>query len=196
MIFNEVNQGVGRNRDIGIRASKGNFITTLDSDDYYIDENKLKKELDLILKYKNEKNQDVIAFSNIVLVNADKSKIGYQMNKKIVQGDVFEAIFSRDCMIPRDFLFTKNIYQEIGGFDFDIPIYEDWDLKIRLASKYHFYHVDVDGIGYRKHGQGLSSARQEEHHKWKKYITLKNFYLIEDKKNRLEFENKVNRFLQ
>ena len=85
LIFNETNQGVGRNRDIGIRASKGNFITTLDSDDYYIDENKLKKELDLILKYKNEKNQDVIAFSNIVLVNADKSKIGYQMNKKIVQ---------------------------------------------------------------------------------------------------------------
>lgn len=196
LIFNRTNQGVAKNRDKAIHQAAGEYITTLDSDDYYIDENKLKKELELVLKYKNEKGQNVIGFSNIMLVNADKSKIGYQMGKNIAQGDVFGAIFGRECMIPRDFLFTKDMYQNAGGFDFDIPIYEDWDLKIRLASKYHFYHVDIDGIGYRRHGEGLSSVGQKEHQKWLKHIGLKNFHLIIDRKDKIQLANKIDKFIK
>lgn len=196
LIFNQTNQGVAKNRDKAIKQSTGEYITTLDSDDYYIDKDKLKKELELVLKYKKEKGQDIIAFSNILLVNADKSKIGYQMDKKIAQGDVFGAIFGRGCMIPRDFLFTKQMYQNIGGFDFDIPIYEDWDLKIRFASKYKFYHVNIDGIGYRRHGQGLSSAGQQEHQKWLKHIVLKNFHLIIDRKDKIQLASKLEKFIK
>lgn len=196
LVFNKTNQGVAKNRDKAISQATGDYITTLDSDDYYISNDKLIKELELVLNYKLEKKQNIIAFSNIMLVNEDKSKIGYQANKNIVQGDIFDSIFTRDCMIPRDFLFTKDMYKNIGGFDFNIPIYEDWDLKIRLASMYHFYHVDLDGIGYRRHGQGLSSVGQKEHQKWLKYIVLKNFHLIINRKDKIKLAKKLDKFIK
>jgi len=195
LFSNKKNQGVAKSRDIAINKATGDYITTLDSDDYLISKDKLKKELELILKYKHTHKQDVIIFSNIVLVHEDRTRIGYQANKKIEQGDIFGEIFGRECMIPRDFLFTKEMYKKAGGFDFDVPIYEDWDLKIRLSSTYHFYHADIDGVGYRRHGKGLSSVESRKHKKWLKNIALKNLHLIIGRKDKIKLSQKIDGFI-
>lgn len=173
LIFNEVNQGVGRNRDIGIRASIGDFITTLDSDDIFLDKDKLKKELELILKYQQQ-GEDIIAFSNIVLVDKNLKKLKEQSSSSIKEGNIYKYMITRDCMIPRDFLFSKKQYLKTGGFDPNIPIYEDWDLKIRLSKLFKFYYTRIDGIGYRRHGSGLSAVDFNEHKKWLNYVFNKN----------------------
>jgi len=87
-------------------------------------------------------------------------------------------------MIPRDFLCTKKQYLAVGGFDKDIPIYEDWDLKIRLSKENKFCYSGVDGVAYRRHGTGLSSVKSSEHVKWLKYIFEKNDRLIPSSKRR------------
>lgn len=194
-IFNKQNQGVTKNRDIAIYEAKGEFITTLDGDDLYIDDKKLEKEMTLIQEYKHKGEENVIAFSNIVLVNAAGKRLFPKGKNNIKEGNIFKNIFARECMIPRDFLFTKKQYFDAGGFDKKIPIYEDWDLKIRLAKNNQFYYSGVDGIGYRRHGRGLSSAGHSKHIKWLRFIYKKNKKLLDNDEN-LYIKNRLDNFMK
>jgi hypothetical protein len=146
--------------------------------------------MDLVLKNKSESSKDVIGFSNIILVDGDKTLIrvcGDSSNIK--EGQIINEIITRSCMIPRDFIMKRDIYFEVGGFDGNIPIYEDWDLKIRLASKCEFYYSGIDGTAYRRHGGGLSSAPVSEHREWMQRIFNKNIALIpEDNRDRVKVQ--------
>jgi glycosyltransferase involved in cell wall biosynthesis len=178
VISSSSNRGVAQTRHEAVLQAKGEYITTLDSDDYYYDNQKLKKEMELILQYKKQ-DKDILAFSNIALVKGDKTLIRIQGNhENIREGIIFDDIITRSCMIPRDFIMKREIYFEVGGYDFRFPIYEDWDLKIRLAKKYEFYYTGVNGTAYRRHGTGLSSPPIPKHIKWLKKIFRKNLNLV------------------
>lgn len=157
-IFSGVNRGVARTRHEAILQAKGEYITTLDSDDYYCNSQKLEKEMALLMHYK-EQDKDIIAFSNIVFVREDRAPEFVQGNSTdIKEGKIFYDIISRSCMIPRDFVMKRGVYFEVGGYDFSLITHEDWDLKIRLAKKYEFYYTGVPGTAYRKNPKGLSST--------------------------------------
>lgn len=177
------NRGVAYCRHAAILFATGEYITTLDSDDYYYDMRKLQEEMALIVSYKEKYQKDICVFSNTVLVTKDKEYIeGQESVEAIKDGKIFDYIITRTCKIPRDFIATKSAYFEVGGYDFSIKMYEDWDLKIRLASKYEFYYSGVNGTAYRRHGTGLSSAPPEIHLEWLDTVFKKNLHLIEKDK--------------
>jgi glycosyltransferase involved in cell wall biosynthesis len=177
------NMGVARCRHEAILKSNGKYITTLDSDDFYFGNRKLEKEMRLIKKYKENKNKEIIAFSNTVAVTEDRKIIRKYGNlKNIEQGDIFNGVITRSCLIPRDFIMLRSQYFNVGGYDLALKIYEDWDLKIRLSANYEFYYTEIDGTAYRRHGKGLSSAGRKEHTKAMKEIFNKNLVLIDPSK--------------
>lgn len=179
-IFSPVNKGVAQTRHEAILEASGEYLTTLDSDDYYDDARKLEKEMALISHYKKEKGKDIIAFSNILLVKGDKTLINVWGNPgNIKQGRIFYEIITRSCMIPRDFVMKRDAYFEVGGFDFQFSIYEDWDLKIRLAKRYEFYYTGINGTAYRRHGTGLSAVPISRNIKGIKKVFKKNLRLID-----------------
>ncbi len=148
-------KGVSETRHNAIIHAKGDYISTLDSDDMYLTKNKIWEEMNLILKYKRETSTDVIAYSGIVKFLANgKSK---ETHKTISEGNIFNTIISMESMIPRDYTYKKEIYHEVGGYDKRLTTHEDHDLVYRLSSRYMFYYTGIDGIYYRRHPDGLSS---------------------------------------
>ncbi len=190
LLLNGKNVGVSRNRHQAIMKSKGDFLSTLDSDDVFYGDEKLELEYNLLLEKWQSGIKDAIVFSRIVLLNKNGKFVGFP-NGSIEEGDLLNAIVKRSCMIPRDFLFTKEQYVSAGGYNFYIPIYEDWDLKIRLAAQNTFFCSMVDGIGYRRHGTGLSHTSPFRHAFWLNFIFLKNFCLL-----RLDKWNTIKSFYQ
>lgn len=182
-IFNRMNVGVAQNRHWGIMKAQGDFITTLDSDDIFLSDYKLEKELELFQHKEEEGKGNTIIFSGIVLIDPKGLRLG-QLSSKAKEGFLLNEIIARTCMIPRDFLFTRRQYEEAGGFDTSIPIYEDWDLKIRMARNNLFFFTGIEGIGYRRHGQGLSATMPARHTWWLSKIFIKNFHLIETERVR------------
>ncbi len=177
-VFLPKNMGVARARHEGILKAKGHYITTLDADDQYADASKLDKEMKLVLDYKIKHNEDIIAFSNILLKFNDATTHLVGKGDNIVEGKIIEPIMARSCMIPRDFILQKSAYFEVGGYDHRLQIYEDWDLKIRLAAKYKFIYSGVTGVVYVRHGKGLSNAPLNFHIKITKKIFCKNRKLL------------------
>jgi glycosyltransferase involved in cell wall biosynthesis len=195
-IFSAVNRGVAITRHEAILQAKGEYITSLDSDDYYSDPRKLQMEMELIINHKNKTSRDILAFSNIVLVKADRSPICILGNEtNIKEGFILKEILSRTCMIPRDYILKKVLYFEAGGYDPHFPIYEDWDLKIRMAAKYEYYYTGISGTAYRRHGTGLSSIPLSRNIKWLKKVFKKNLPLV-GKERKKEAISNIRQFIK
>ena len=100
-IFSPVNRGVAQNRHEAILQARSEYITTLDSDDYYYHNQKLEKEMELVLRYKEKTGKDILAFSNIVMVKENKTLICTQGNT----GNIKEGKIS-----SRNWYLMKFIY--------------------------------------------------------------------------------------
>lgn len=196
VIFSMVNRGVAKTRHEAILKAQGDYITTLDSDDYYADPRKLQMEMGLITDHKNKTGRDILAFSNILLVKADKRPFRILGNEtNIREGYILEEILTRACMIPRDYIIKKDAYFAVGGYDPQFPIYEDWDLKIRLASQYEFFYTGIVGTAYRRHGNGLSSLPLSHNIKWLKKVFKKNLNLVGQERKK-EAMQSIRQFLE
>lgn len=178
-IFCPFNRGVAQTRHEAMLQARGEYITTLDSDDYYNDPHKLEKEMELIHRHKEKDGKDILAFSNVLMVKEDKTLIHNMGDTETIkEGMLLENIISRSCMIPRDFIMVRAAYFEVGGYDLSLKTHEDWDLKIRLAARYPFYYTHHTGTGYRRHSSGLSGISHHIRTKnlWK--VFFKNLPLI------------------
>ena len=172
LIINTENIKVSRNRHQGILRSYGSFVTTLDSDDYYFNEYKIQNEIELLSTYGFP--EDLIAYSQTWILNTkNKSKPQFK-HKNALEGNLFNAVLVRDAPIPRDFIFSRALYLTSGGFDFDIQIFEDWDLKIRLSALASWKYTNKPGVVYRLHDSGLSSVDQGNLDYWKNFVFEKN----------------------
>jgi glycosyltransferase involved in cell wall biosynthesis len=113
-IFNEANIGIAANRHKGIINAYGKYITTLDADDYLYNRSKIEREYEIM----NETRQNnVLVFSNFLLVDRSGALLKHQDEKPIKEGDLLSCILSRSCKIPRDYMFTKEQYTASGGLN-------------------------------------------------------------------------------
>jgi len=194
-LFHEKNLGISRNRHRGIMASHGKYITTLDSDDMYDDVKKLEQEYCLLKKHESNEGKDVVTFSNVKLLFNDLSEHVVGSAENIREGDIFHSILLRSSFIPRDFLFKKEMYFQVGGYNPCYKIYEDWNLKLKLAQHYSFFYTGLNGIIYRRHGQGLSAYGADMHLKYLRKSFYEAVFSIKETETirtyKQEFEKKL-----
>lgn len=174
------NAGPAAARNLGISSSRAEFLSTLDSDDIYLDSYKLEEEL-RISRHLSGRNRFAIGFSRKLILDESLRvlRIADTARTPIAEGNILNGLLSRSIDIPRDFVFPKALLHEVGCYDPTIPIYEDWDLKIRIASRANFYFTGLDGVGYVQHKKGLSKIDIEDHIKWLWHIFEKNIGLVE-----------------
>jgi glycosyltransferase involved in cell wall biosynthesis len=177
VIADPVNRGVAYARHQAILAAGGEYLTTLDSDDYYFNRLKLEKEIALIRYFKEKEKKEIIAFSNILLLNNSEPPCLWGNPENIRQGFIGCSILCRSCFIPRDFMMKRDWYFQAGGYDLHFEIYEDWDLKIRLAMTHEFHFSGEVGTVYRRHGRGLSGRPFDEHVVILREVFEKNLHL-------------------
>jgi len=161
----EKNGGVSNARNAGIEAAQSEYVTFLDSDDYYYDKDKLLREMELIESYYGK--EDIIAYSAIVRVDVNDNLVKCNPTRKqwYAQGDIHYDLISRrkNQTTPRDYCVKKSILEEVGGYSYPINFYEDLDLLLRLSKKVKFYYTFGYGTAYRMTPAGLSARSKEKH---------------------------------
>ncbi len=178
LLRSTANRGVAAARHQAILAARGEYLTTLDSDDYYGNRRKLENELTLVRACAEQEGREVLAFSNVLLARDGEAPAPWGGPETIGQGMIGARILGRSCFIPRDFVMSRAAYFRAGGYDARFPIYEDWDLKIRLAMRHEFRYTGEVGSVYRRHGRGLSARPFPEHVPTLRAVFAKNLPLV------------------
>jgi glycosyltransferase involved in cell wall biosynthesis len=147
------NQGASAARNFGIQMAKHTWIAFLDSDDEWCPE-KLSTQWDALqnnhpfrLCHTNE-----IWVRNGLRIN--------QMKKHTKRGgNIFEHCLPLCVISPSSVLIHHHIFDEIGGFDPDLPVCEDYDLWLRICSREPVLYIDLPLlIKYGGHADQLSHA--------------------------------------
>jgi glycosyltransferase involved in cell wall biosynthesis len=163
-ILRDTNLGVSANRDLAVREATGDFVTTLDGDDYVLPA-KIQRECEAI-----ERSPHAIAYSTHRFRHETTNASWSAKLPPLYELDARERLrwlLSGRTHAPRDMLVPKDMHIAIGGYRHELRVYEDWDYKIRLAaSRCSWVDSGVEGVVVRVHdrnGAGLSNIPQYQH---------------------------------
>ncbi len=143
-VFSHPNVGVSDSRNRGISQAVGEFISFLDADDLWT-----LDKLEAQLKALQENPQAGVAYSWTDYIDKN-SQFLRPCSHCTVNGDVYAELLKRNFLANgSNVLIRAQALSEVEGFNKFFTPADDWDMYLRLASRYHFVAVPSPQILYR-----------------------------------------------
>lgn len=130
------NRGVSAARNSGIRASQSPFIAFLDSDDYWLPE-KLETQMQFFRDH-----PDAVACQPEEMWVRNGRRVNPWKKHLKPSGDIFERSLKLCVVSPSAVMIRRGLFDEVGLFDEDFPVCEDYDLWLRISCRYPIYLID------------------------------------------------------
>jgi glycosyltransferase involved in cell wall biosynthesis len=150
-VFFDNNQGVSCARNCGIELAKGRYICFLDSDDLWE-----PKKLEIQIKWMEE-HPEIAACQTDEIWIRNGVRVNPMDKHKKYAGDIFLNSLPLCIVSPSSVMIRAETLKQVGGFDPNLPACEDYDMWLRMSSKYEFGYIDQKLlIKYGGHADQLS----------------------------------------
>lgn len=135
-IIKQSNKGVSAARNTGIKASNNEWLCFLDSDDSW-QTNKLAEQFQAFI----ENPEYLICYTNETWYR--NGKILNQGKKHEKRGGhIFQHCLPLCAISPSSVIINKQIFDDVGLFDETLPACEDYDMWLRICSRYPVLFLD------------------------------------------------------
>lgn len=148
---NNRNLNIALSRNESIKYSSGKYLAILDSDDYWIEKNKIKNQVDFL-----EKNKDIaLVGTNAVIVDYDSNKIG-SIENFLSNEDIHERLLVSNQFVHSSVMYRKiTVIENMCFLDKTSP-FEDYDLILRIGRKNKVSNLREFSVAYTNHENGAS----------------------------------------
>lgn len=164
-VLHETNVGISRNRNDGLGHVTGDYVTWLDGDDVF-KPTKLEQEMRLL----RENPEARWAYSQVEVVHVDEGR-RHDRYAELHHGDVFGKVVFMLGQAPRNPLVSCEALEAVGQFDTSLELYEDFDLMLRLAKRFHCASSRIHGMQYRVHSGGIHQSDYGRH-----FVNIQRLY--------------------
>ena len=170
-VKNEVNFGPAKSRNIGIEMGMGELISFLDSDDVW-DENKLMNSVNIFYL---DKKVGMTCGNYRVWVNRQRVKPPFYSRNIDVN---FETLKRVNFVASGSVTVRRAVLDDVGLFNENYIIAEDYDLWIRISKKYKIHYINKVLYLYSvvQDGKSLTKRKDLEEHKNNVHREIKNKY--------------------
>jgi len=155
-----IRQGAGAARNIGVRLAVADYVAFQDSDDVWLPEN-LKKHWKVIEE--NGSSYSVI-YSDMIWQPISYAPMAHT-SPDVETGRLInpDTRFYQTYLIGiQSCLIRKSAIMECGGFNEDLPCFEDLDLLLRLSKTHHFWHIRERLVEYYETESSISHQIKNE----------------------------------
>ena len=143
-LITQENKGVSTARNEGIKATRSEWIALLDSDDVWLPE-KVEMQIDALRK---EPSYRICHTEEKWIYKGEERPVAPAYRKQ--GGWIFEACLPVCAISPSTVMIHREVFKEVGWFDETLPACEDYDLWLRISSRYPVLLIDEPLI--EKHG--------------------------------------------
>lgn len=144
------NGGVASALNLGIKEATGEYIAWLSHDDIYLP-NKIEKEIKALEKLEDK---NTIIFSNFELIDENGITFSTTNFTKNIRKEKFcQGIYPvlKGAVNGCSILIPKICFEDVGYFKEELKTTNDYEMWIRLFSKYPSYFIEDAIIKYRIH---------------------------------------------
>ncbi len=135
-VIRQANRGVSAARNAGIRASNGELIALLDSDDTWLP----GKVTAQVAFFSDHPDALVCQTDEIWIRNGVRVNPGKRHRKEA--GMIFERSLALCLVSPSAVMMKRSLLDQMGLFDEALPACEDYDLWLRIAWKHPIHLID------------------------------------------------------
>lgn len=128
LYISQENKGVSSARNAGIKVSSSPYIAFLDSDDLWMPE-KLDSHHSFIMD-----NPQISVHQTDEIWIRNGRRVNPKIKHKKKSGDIFIESLALCLISPSSVVIKKKILNKYGLFDENMPVCEDYDLWLRIAS--------------------------------------------------------------
>lgn len=152
-ITHDRNRGLAAARNSGLRAAKGDYIAYLDDDDRY-----LPHHLETLVDYL-DRRECRIAYTDAWRVQERQSDGEYvETGRDVPYSFEFRPA---ELLVSNYFpvlcvMHDRACLDEVGLFDESLFAHEDWDLWIRMATRFPFEHLPIRTAEFTWRNDGTS----------------------------------------
>ena len=125
-VFTVKNLGGGGARNLGVAEATGDLIAFLDSDDEWLPE-KLEKQIPY---FENGDAEIGVVYSKEWIKDGEAPHI---KPPHAHSGYIFELLLQANCIDTPTAVVRRSFFEVVGGFDPQMPRFQDWDLFLRLS---------------------------------------------------------------
>ena len=187
------NNRLGRSKiaNIAMNAASGEYLTFLDDDDLLFADH-IEVLCSSLINNKSYQIAYSLAFEmKTEVVPTSPCYNYYKKSLRVVYNELFNryVLLNYNYLPIQSVMFSKKVFDEMGGIDESLDYLEDWDLWLRYASKYDFlfvekvtstYKVPSDQKDYLKRKKLLEDAHnflKEKHRKTKIIFTVDELFM-------------------
>jgi glycosyltransferase involved in cell wall biosynthesis len=155
LVENSENIGLTKSLNLGIKMARGKYIARMDDDDISMPD-RLK-----VQKIFLEKNKDYVMvgskYDNLIENKQPIQKVAYLEDFQEIRDNIikFNPFNHSSVMIKRSVILDVGLYNE------KIKYAQDYDLWLRVASKYKTYNINKVLL-LRRMGSNISTLKERE----------------------------------
>ena len=124
------NRGVSAARNTGFKQSKGELVCFLDSDDYWL-EKKVERQIDYFARHPEMH----ICQTGEIWIRHGR-RVNPKKKHRKLDGWIYERSLELCIVTPSAVMMKRSLLDDVGLFDEEMPVCEDYDLWLRIASQY------------------------------------------------------------
>lgn len=129
-IFHEKSLGACAARNAAIKSSRGEFVTGLDDDDYFLS----NRRIEYFIERWKSVGPGAAGIFDSVKVKTASGTFEKNISNKVSYKELRQAnLVGSQVFAPR------NNYLNADLFDTEMPAWQDWDLWLRMSEKYGYF---------------------------------------------------------
>ncbi len=129
------NGGISSARNAGLAIAGGEYIAFLDVDDRW-KKKKLSTQLDAM-----ERTGMLLSYTDEIWFRNGK-RLNQKLRHRKYSGMIFEQCLPLCIISPSSALIHRSIFDTVGTFDESMPVCEDYDMWLRITSRYPVLFVE------------------------------------------------------
>lgn len=142
LVRNAKSGGGAAARNRGLELAKGAFIAFQDSDDEW-----LADKLSLQLADLADRDASYAGnYTSFIRVAKGSAEHLPQASAMRSGRTLFSSLIRRNFITTQSLLIRRQVIDEIGGFDEHLPRFQDWDLVLRIASRWDLSFIETPTV--------------------------------------------------